>query len=162
MKRWLPFPLTSLCLLAMWLVLNQRVSPGHIVLGSVFALAGGWLLALVQTDVPRVRRPLAALRLSLLVAADIVRSNIAVARIILGPRHSKESSAFLKMPLELRNRYGLAVLGCIITATPGTLWIRYDPDARTLLIHVLDLIDEATWIQTIKGRYERLLLEIFE
>jgi multicomponent K+:H+ antiporter subunit E len=31
-----------------------------------------------------------------------------------------------------------------------------------LMIHVLDLIDESVWIDTIKGRYERLLLEIFE
>jgi len=31
-----------------------------------------------------------------------------------------------------------------------------------LTIHVLDLIDENAWIRTIKHRYERLLLEIFE
>jgi multicomponent K+:H+ antiporter subunit E len=30
------------------------------------------------------------------------------------------------------------------------------------MIHVLDLVDENEWIRTIKGRYERLLLEIFE
>jgi multicomponent K+:H+ antiporter subunit E len=30
------------------------------------------------------------------------------------------------------------------------------------MIHVLDLIDESEWVDTIKGRYERLLLEIFE
>jgi multicomponent K+:H+ antiporter subunit E len=26
---------------------------------------------------------------------------------------------------------------------------------------VLDLIDESEWVRTIKGRYERLLMEIF-
>jgi multicomponent K+:H+ antiporter subunit E len=31
-----------------------------------------------------------------------------------------------------------------------------------LMIHVLDLVDEAEWIRTIKQRYERHLLEIFE
>jgi multicomponent K+:H+ antiporter subunit E len=30
------------------------------------------------------------------------------------------------------------------------------------MIHVLDLIDESEWIRAIKGRYERLLREIFE
>ena len=29
-------------------------------------------------------------------------------------------------------------------------------------MHVLDLVDEETWVRTIKGRYERLLMEIFE
>ena len=162
MRTWLPFPLTSLCLLGMWLMLNQSLSVGHVLLGALFALLGGWLLGLVQRDVPRVRNPLAMARLGLLVFVDIVRSNIAVARIILGPRHSQHTSGFLKIPLDLRNRYGLAILGCIITATPGTLWVRYNAETQSLLIHVLDLVDEATWIDTIKGRYERLLLEIFE
>ena len=30
------------------------------------------------------------------------------------------------------------------------------------MIHVLDLIDESEWVRTIKSRYERHLLEIFE
>jgi hypothetical protein len=31
-----------------------------------------------------------------------------------------------------------------------------------LLIHVLDLVDEQSWIDSIKQRYERPLLEIFQ
>jgi multicomponent K+:H+ antiporter subunit E len=31
-----------------------------------------------------------------------------------------------------------------------------------LLLHILDLVDRTTWIPLIKGRYERLLMEIFE
>ncbi|MCR5879641.1 hypothetical protein [Phenylobacterium sp. J367] len=27
---------------------------------------------------------------------------------------------------------------------------------------MLDLVDEEIWVQTVKGRYERLLMEIFE
>jgi len=161
MRTWLPFPLTSLCLLGMWLMLNQSLSVGHVLLGALFALLGGWLLGLVQRDVPRVRNPLAMARLGLLVFVDIVRSNIAVARIILGPRHSQHTSGFLKIPLDLRNRYGLAILGCIITATPGTLWLQHDAQRHIVLIHVLDLVDEAEWIALIKNRYERLLMDIF-
>ncbi|MNV61329.1 putative monovalent cation/H+ antiporter subunit E [compost metagenome] len=65
------------------------------------------------------------------------------------------------MPLDLRNRYGLAVLAIILTSTPGTLWVQYDRATGSLLLHVLDLIEEGEWIDLIKGRYERLLLEIF-
>ena len=53
-------------------------------------------------------------------------------------------------------------MACIITATPGTLWVNFDAQKGLLIIHVLDLIDEGEWIHTIKGRYERHLLEIFE
>ena len=93
---------------------------------------------------------------------DIVRSNIAVARIIVSGRSRAVTSGFVAVPLRLTDRYGLAVLACIITSTPGTIWVSYDSGHGILLIHVLDLVDEAAWIRTIGDRYERLLLEVFE
>lgn len=93
---------------------------------------------------------------------DIVRSNIAVGRIILGPRRREEISGFLVVPLDMRAPYGLATLATILTATPGTLWVRFDPESGLLTLHILDLIDETAWIAIIKGRYERRLMEIFE
>jgi multicomponent K+:H+ antiporter subunit E len=162
MITWLPFPLLSACLLGMWLLMNQTLSAGHILLGSLLALLGGWLMTALQPAIGRVRNPRAIVTLALMVLIDIIRSNIAVARIILGPRPRSVMSGFLHIPIEMRNRYGLAALACIITATPGTLWVQFNPRKRMLMIHVLDLIDESVWIETIKGRYERLLLEIFE
>ncbi len=161
MTRLLPFALMSASLLAFWLLLNQALSLGHVLLGGAVALVGGWALAMLQPPKVRLRRPVAIIRLAFLVLADIIRSNIAVGRIILGLGRQRRTPGFVSIPLELRDPYGLAVLACIITATPGTLWVNFDPRNGTLMIHVLDLIDESEWIRTIKGRYERLLMEIF-
>lgn len=161
MKRWLPFPLLSLALLGTWLVLNQTLAAGHVILGVLIALGGGRALAALQAPKGKVRRPLAIAELAWLVLIDIVRSNIAVARIVLHPGHPRQTSGFLEIPLELRDPGGLAVLACIITSTPGTAWARYDSARSILTIHILDLVDEEAWIRTIKGRYERRLLEIF-
>lgn len=160
MTRILPFPLLSAGLLGLWLLLNQTLSLGQILLGSVLALAGGLAFAALQPRKTRVRQVGAILRLSALVLADITRSNIAVGRIVLGLGGPKRRSGFVNIPLELREPYALAALACIITATPGTLWVNFD--AGVLTIHVLDLIDDSDWIRTIKTRYERQLLEIFE
>jgi len=162
MRRWLPFPLLSLCLLALWLLLNQSVSPGQILLGIILAIIGGGLLRAVQTPKQSVRNPYAIVRLSMIVLLDIIRSNFAVASIVLGPRRRQVTSGFINIPLDIRNPYGLSVLACIVTATPGTLWVNFNSSNGSLLLHVLDLVDEQTWIDTIKGRYESLLLEIFE
>jgi multicomponent K+:H+ antiporter subunit E len=162
MTRLLPFPLMSASLLILWLLLNQTLSLGHLLLGSALALAGGFALSALQPPQGRVRRPGAILRLSALVLADIVRSNIAVGRIILGVGGREPTSGFVLVPLDLRNPYGLAALACIITSTPGTLWVNFDSAEGVLTIHVLDLIDESEWVRTIKDRYERHLLEIFE
>jgi multicomponent K+:H+ antiporter subunit E len=158
----LPYPLLSAALLALWLLLNQSVSAGHLVLGSLLAVTSSWAMAALRPEKPRIRRPGSALRLAGVVLVDILRSNIAVGRIIVGSREPGKNAGFLAIPLDLRNRYGLAVLAIIITSTPGTIWVNYDAATGTLLLHILDLIDEATWVRTIKDRYERRLLEIFE
>lgn len=162
MKRWLPFPLFSVALLAVWLVLNESVAPAHLLVGGVLGLGGGQLLALLQRPTGRTRvRASALAALVWLVFLDIVQSNLAVLRIVLSPRGSRVAG-FLAMPLEVRHPGALAVLACIITATPGTSWARYDAASNVVIIHVLDLVDEAAWIRQFKERYEHRLKEIFE
>lgn len=103
-----------------------------------------------------------ALRLAALVATDILRSNIAVARIVLGPADPRRRSGFLPIPLETRHAGALAVLAVIVTATPGTSWAGYDSAQNVLTLHVLDLADEDDLVRIFKARYERALREIFE
>jgi len=161
MTRLLPFPIASAGLLILWLLLNQTLSLGHILLGGAVALVGGWVLSALEPPKARLRRLGAMFRLAALVLADIVRSNVAVGRIILGIERRRWTSGFVEIPLELRDPYGLATLACIITSTPGTLWVDFNEASGALTIHVLDLVDKTEWVRTIKDRYERLLLEIF-
>lgn len=161
MRRWLPYPMLSTLLLVVWLLLNQSMAPGTILLGALLGIALAKVSSLLRR--PRVRLHNHHL-LGLLFARvmlDILRSNLAVAKIILR-RDRRMRSGFVAIPLTLSDRHALAVLACIITSTPGTIWVSYDSTANILLIHVLDLIDEQSWIDTIKQRYERLLLEIFQ
>ncbi len=162
MSRLFPFPVMTAALLALWLMLNQSLSVGHLLLGSVIAVLGSHVL--VRLDLPplRIRRPLRLLELSLRVVADIIRSNFAVARILLQINMRPRRAGFLTVPLELRNPYGIALLAAIISSTPGTVWVRYHRTRGILLLHVFDLVDEAHWVQVIKERYERRLMEIFE
>lgn len=160
MRRILPFPIVSASLLVLWLLLNQSLSPGHILLGGAVALVGGWVLARLAPPKARLRRPGVIVRLAASVLIDIAYSNIAVARIVVG-LNQRWTSGFVEIPLELRDPYGLGVLACIITSTPGTLWVDFDAASGILTIHVLDLVDKAEWVHTIKDRYEHPLLEIF-
>jgi len=161
MTRVMPYPILSAFLLGMWLLLNQSLSPGHILLGCIIGVAGGLAISTLQIPSGRVRRPTAMVRLAFIVLVDIIRSNIAVAGIVLVPGRIAQSG-FMTVPLDIRNPYALAILACIITSTPGTVWVNFDTTEGKLLIHVLDLVDEATWTHLIKNRYERLLMEIFE
>ncbi len=160
-RRWLPYPLLSGLLALIWLLLNQSLAPGTIVLGVLLGVLLARVFGLLRPPKARIRNYLLLGRLLLRVIVDIVRSNVAVARLILR-RASHARSGFVAIPLTLTDHHGLAVLACIITSTPGTIWVSYDPALDILLIHVLDLVDEQSWIDSIKQRYERPLLEIFQ
>jgi multicomponent K+:H+ antiporter subunit E len=157
----LPYPLLSAFLFVMWLLLNQSISPGQVLLGCVIGVAGGMAISTLQVPTARVRRVLPIFRFACIVLVDIVRSNFAVARIVLAPGRAVQSG-FMTVKLDLRNEYALAILACALTSTPGTVWMNFDRNDGTLLLHVLDLVDEQAWIDLIKNRYERLLMEIFE
>lgn len=162
MNRWLPFPLSSAALAALWLLLNRSLEPVHLLLAAAAGLGGGLLLAKLQVPGHRVRRravPAAKLLRDVLI--DILRSNIAVARIVFRPSARGRVAGFLSIPLELRHPGGLAVLACIVTATPGTSWARYDATRNVLTLHILDLVDQDSWVTQFKERYEKALMEIF-
>jgi multicomponent K+:H+ antiporter subunit E len=161
MSRLIPFPVVSGGLFALWLLLNQTFSIGHILLGGVIAVVGGWTLTALELPKTRLQRIGVMARLAAVVLIDIVRSNIAVAGLILDLKRSRRTAGFVEIPLELRNPYGLAALACIITSTPGTIWVDFDEARGLLTIHVLDLTDRDDVVNAIKGRYERRLLEIF-
>lgn len=162
MKRWLPYPTMSLFALGTWLLLNQSLAPGHLVLGTVFGIGLGAAFERFQPPPLRIRNRRRLLSLIARVVVDVVRSNLALLRIILGGESRVVTSGFVYIPLELTSPYGLAALACIITATPGTIWVSYQSRERLLLIHVLDLLDETVWIRTITDRYAAPLKEVFE
>lgn len=157
-------PPVLLCvLLAMWLLLNQTLSAGQIVLGTLLAGAVVWASATLRPLQPRLTRVHLAAGLLFVVVLDIVRSNIGVARIILGLTGGRRIvSGFVDIPLDLRDPHGLAVLAVIVTSTPGTVWVGLADDGSRLTLHVLDLKDEAAWVRWIKTRYEAPLMRIFE
>lgn len=156
-------PVLVLALTAMWLVANDTLSPGQVVLGMLVATALAWWASKMRPLRPRIRRPWLAVALLVTVFVDIVRSNIGVGRIILGLSGKREiRTGFLEIPLELDDPHGLAVLATIITSTPGTVWVEHSAERRRLVLHVLDLRDEQEWIRTIKQRYERPLIRIFQ
>jgi multicomponent K+:H+ antiporter subunit E len=160
MRRLLPYPLLALSLAVMWLLLSG-ISVGQVVVAAGVATGATHALAALGEASPSLRRWLAIPQLLGIVSYDIVVSNLAVARILLGLRKPARSG-FVAVPLRTRSPSALAILSLVITSTPGTAWIDYDSSRNEVLIHVLDLEDEETLRHVIAERYERYLMEIFE
>lgn len=163
MKRWLPYPVVSLTLCLLWLLLNQTADPANILLGAFLGVVVPLLVRNLQPlGYPRLRAPLTIIRLVHMAGIEIVRSSLNVSRIILSGNYSKVNAQFIRVPLTITDPYGLAMLSCLINMTPGTVWVEILPEHYELSLHVFDLHDEQWWIETIKTRYEQPLIEIFE
>jgi multisubunit Na+/H+ antiporter MnhE subunit len=56
MIRLLPFPLAAAGLFALWLLLSQAFSLGHVLVGGAISLIGGGALTTLQPPKVRIRR----------------------------------------------------------------------------------------------------------
>ncbi len=162
MRRLIPSPPLTIALWVVWLLLNQSLHPATMLLGALLAVVVPLLTKGLRPATVRMRRPLAALRLLRLVMADLLVSALGVARALLTRRTPQIHSAFVRVPLDLRDPNGLAVLAMILCLTPGTAWAELAVDRSQLLLHVFDVDDESDLIERIKLRYETVLMEIFE
>lgn len=160
-NNWLPHPLASLALLVMWLMLNGTVAIAHVLLGAFLGWAIPWLIRALWTRPVHLSHGMLALRLFFIVLYDIVRANITVAVLVLGPV-SRLRPAFLQIPLDVKDPFAISALASIITLTPGTVSCAVSDDRRTLLVHALDVEDTEGAIAEMKTRYEAPLKEIFE
>ncbi len=161
LKRLFPHPWLSAILLLLWLLLSNGFSTADWVAGAVLA----WAIALVMDKglwlrPVQVRHPWLLLRLALVVLYDIVMANLEVALLVLGPP-ARLRPAFIEVPLDVDHEIALTALISVVSLTPGTLCVELSEDRRRLLVHVLDLQDEAALTALIKTRYEAPLKEIF-
>lgn len=161
LPRLLPHPLASLCLWAIWLVMNSTIAPAHVLLGAIVAIVIPAATRSLWPENLHFRNGVAFLRLLALVLYDIVVANVQVARLILGPA-ARLRPAFVTVPLDLTNPYAISALASVITLTPGTVSSDLSADRRTLLVHALDVADAPALVAQIKSRYERPLMEIME
>jgi len=159
-KRWLPQPLYSLCLWLVWLLLANSASPGHLILGGLLALGLPLFTVRFWPDRPRIHRPFKLLWYLAVLLFDIIVANLVVARLILGPVR-RLRPAFIRLPLDLDNEFAIVLFTHSLSLTPGTVSADLSADRRFLLIHALDVDDEARLAARIKQRYEAPLKEIF-
>ena len=160
-KKLLPHPRFSVFLLVVWLLMVESLAIAHILLGIGLA----WLIPFSTQqfwlEKSSMHHPVLMLRYAGRFAADMLHSNLLVAWQILHPV-KRLQPGFVFYPLDLNNDFAITILACTITLTPGTVSAHISRDKKTLLLHVLHLVDEQALIQSIAERYEKPLKEIFQ
>ncbi|MEM8658677.1 MAG: Na+/H+ antiporter subunit E [Pseudomonadota bacterium] len=160
--RWLlPHPLVTLLLAVVWTLLQNNVSAGMVVFGLILGIIIPWSTAVWWPDTPKGFHLGKMLTYSLMVMWDIVLANIEVAWIVLTRPNDKLRTAWVIVPLDLRQPEAITILAGTITLTPGTVSADLSDEGHSLLVHALDTGDPDALRDEIKDRYERRLKEIF-
>jgi multicomponent K+:H+ antiporter subunit E len=160
MMKLCPFPMLSTALAGSWLLL-EGFSPLHLASACLLAIVIPLVIAPLLGGLPGIRTITGTIRLAGHVAWDILVANIEVARLVLGPT-SRLRPAFVKVPVTVTHPSAISLFMSMISITPGSIPLGLSPDARTMLVHVLDLENEEAFIALVKERYERPLMEILE
>ncbi len=153
-----PHPLLSLMLAAIWLLVNNTMSPGHIVLGGCLAIVIPLATTAFGPEPVYLQRPGALLRYGVRLVLDIFTANLQVAIWIMKPSNRLQP-AFIRYKLELQSPLAISVLANTISLTPGTVSCDLSADQCHLLIHTLHTDDAEGLARQIHERYEQPLLE---
>ncbi|MBU1294117.1 MAG: Na+/H+ antiporter subunit E [Gammaproteobacteria bacterium] len=155
-----PMPFHSLLLFVVWLLLNNSISAGHMVLAVFFAITIPLLVNSMRDEHPKILKPWLAIRYILMVLKDILTANVEVALLIIGPI-KKLTPGFVAIPINIDSDLGITILASTVSLTPGTVSAEVSKDKAWLYVHSLHLDDEAELIKSVKQRYEKPIKEIF-
>ncbi|MBB5725690.1 multicomponent K+:H+ antiporter subunit E [Sphingomonas endophytica] len=161
MRHVLPHPALSAMLLIVWLLMANSITIGGVVLGGAFALILPKFTQPFWPDRPRMRFGRHFLGYLAIVLLDIVVANFQVAWLILFRRSRDLRARWLVVPIDLTTPEAITMLAGTISLTPGTVSADVSADGRFLLVHALDVADEAAEVARIKRRYEARLHRIF-
>lgn len=91
---------------------------------------------------------------------QVVSSGVTTAWLIVRPG-SRPVPGLIRMRYSNLSEFGVSVMGCMITLTPGTTAIDIDTEAGELLLHLLDAGTAEASIANIRREFEAPLQRMF-
>lgn len=145
---------------AFWLVISASLAPADLLLGAALSAAlGFWSVQFLWAgEAPRVspRQLFALLRYLLGFSAQVFRSAVHVARVVVDPRLPIRPR-LITCRTGLRREISRVAFAHSVSLTPGTLTV--DMDGGTFLVHCLD---EPSAARILSGELERQVARVFE
>jgi multicomponent K+:H+ antiporter subunit E/multicomponent Na+:H+ antiporter subunit E len=109
-------------------------------------------------------KTLAAIVLAVRFVIAVVVSGLATIAVILKsglPGRAPPPVALLRIGFAPMDERGAAILGCMVSLTPGTTTLDIDMDRHELLVHVLDASDPEAMVAAIRRDFEPGLVTLF-
>jgi multicomponent Na+:H+ antiporter subunit E len=151
--------LLNLILALMWAALQGELGMVNFVSGFVVSAAVIYIFRRKFFRALYFRKVALGVTLALVFSRELIKSNIAVLRVVLS-RRPLIRSGVIAVPTELTNDLALTMLSNMITLTPGTLTLDISHDRRYLFVHTLNLNDPEDVKREIRNAFELYLREL--
>lgn len=144
-----------------WVGLSQDLSPLNLMLG----FATGYLFLLVISWNFEDRRYFTKIPhlvvFALFYVYELVRSSMEVAWDVLTPKDLTQP-CIVRVPLDLKSEFQIALLMNLITFTPGSLSVELSEDKKILYVHGMFVHDKEKFVKSIKQDFEQKIARLFE
>ena len=151
--------LLNLILGLMWAALQGELNVINLGSGFLVSAALIYIFRRMFFRARYFRKVALGLTLALVFSRELIKSNIAVLRVVLS-RRPLIRSGVIAIPTELTNDLALTMLANMITLTPGTLTLDISHDRRYLFVHTLNLHDPEEVKRDIRRAFEVYLREL--
>ena len=142
---------------ALWLVLSGHWDPLHLLLGAAASALVTWLNRGNEAVTGLTRALPGFVRYVPWLLFEIVKSNLAVTRIVLDPRLPVDP-VVVRISPPLTSDLAMTTLANSITLTPGTITV--DVDGGDLIVHALTAVSVADLETVFGGRVARVFGEV--
>lgn len=145
-----------------YLALTANLEIGNLVLGLLIATGLAWLLQPQPRRIQLRRLPIALLALArylVVVAWDVVKSGLGVARILLDPSLPIQPG-IITIPSGCRSELATALSAHAISLAPGEIVVEIDKDGL-MYVHALDATRSKEYVAEAQQLRSDLLRKIF-
>jgi multicomponent Na+:H+ antiporter subunit E len=153
--------IVNLLVAVVWATLMEEVTLVNLIIGFLIGMV---LLYVFRSslgyDCYTIRLWQAA-KLLVLFMKEVIVANIVVVRQVLAPKLNIKPG-IIALPLDVKTDVQITILASMITLTPGTLSMDVSEDRQFLYVHVFNIDDKDEIIRTIKGTFEKGILEVAE
>ncbi|MEM7022887.1 MAG: Na+/H+ antiporter subunit E, partial [Pseudomonadota bacterium] len=149
----------NLILAITWCALLGTFTLQGLAIGFAVGFVSLWLVRPLLGPNRYFRKVIDAVRLAVFFLQELVLSSLQVVWDVVTPPH-KSRPGIIRVPLDARSDFEIALLAELVSLTPGTLSLEVSQDRRFLYVHAM-FIDDADRLRTeIKAGMERRILEV--
>ena len=135
-------PIAVIWLVILWLLLWGRASPGLVASGLVVAVIAIAMFPLPSLGIEGRVRPLAAIRVAVRFAFDVVRASVEVAALAFR-RDQEAPTAVIGVPMVTRSDLMLTIVAETLSLVPGSLVVEIDRHDAIVYLHLIGVRDRA-------------------